>query len=262
MGVFSNLVLALPNLRFAYPLDAAGTADVGPNGLTLTATGSPGTESPGPVLDDDATTFNGSSQSMSRAHDTAFNFGTNDFTIGAFIKPSSVAAGSRFFVDHDGDGGPGAWEAFQSAATLSSRLDGTLAVTTGSILDTTNWHFVAIVMDRDAVGRWWRNADWAMTGVDITSLSATTIDVTGTMWIGRRESTGYFSGSIAWVFGCAAALTNTQLLALYDARDDVLPVQTIVPDADTTTTGWTATPLWSKIEETSADGTVITATAA
>jgi hypothetical protein len=37
--------------------------------------------------------------------------------------------------------------------------------------------------------------------------------------------------------------------------------QAIRPDADITTTGWTTTPLWSKIEETSADGTVITATA-
>lgn len=37
--------------------------------------------------------------------------------------------------------------------------------------------------------------------------------------------------------------------------------QAIRPDADTTTTGWTSTPLFSKINEASADGTVITATA-
>jgi len=37
--------------------------------------------------------------------------------------------------------------------------------------------------------------------------------------------------------------------------------QTLRPDADITTSGWTTTPLFSKINEASADGTVITATA-
>jgi hypothetical protein len=38
----------------------------------------------------------------------------------------------------------------------------------------------------------------------------------------------------------------------------------VSPDADTTTTGWTSTPLWSKVDEdpASPDGTVIMATAA
>jgi hypothetical protein len=39
------------------------------------------------------------------------------------------------------------------------------------------------------------------------------------------------------------------------------PPQKLRPDADTTTTGWTSTPLWSKIEEEAADGTVITGVA-
>jgi hypothetical protein len=37
-------------------------------------------------------------------------------------------------------------------------------------------------------------------------------------------------------------------------------MQTILPDADVTTTGWTATPLHSKLADSS-DATVITATA-
>lgn len=40
------------------------------------------------------------------------------------------------------------------------------------------------------------------------------------------------------------------------------PVQSLRPDADTADGGWTSTPLWSKVDEESADGTVITATAA
>jgi hypothetical protein len=39
------------------------------------------------------------------------------------------------------------------------------------------------------------------------------------------------------------------------------PPQTLRPDADTADGGWTTTPLWSKVDEASADGTVITATA-
>jgi len=39
------------------------------------------------------------------------------------------------------------------------------------------------------------------------------------------------------------------------------PPQTLRPDADIVTTGWATAPLFSKINETSADGTVITATA-
>lgn len=38
-------------------------------------------------------------------------------------------------------------------------------------------------------------------------------------------------------------------------------VQQLRPDADIVTTGWATAPLWSKIDEESADGTVITATA-
>lgn len=220
---FTDLVLALPNLRFAYPLDAAGTTDIGPNGLTLTANSSPGTTSPGPVLDDDATSFNGSSQSMSRAHNAAFDFGTSDFTLGCFINPANTSAGTRMFLTHDGDGDFGSWEMWQSGTALNSRFDASLSVNATGVL-TTGWQFVAVVFDRDGLGRWWRNDDWAHAGVDITSKAAANIDFTGTMWIGRRQSTGYFNGSMAWAWGCASALSEAQLDALYAARDDAAGV--------------------------------------
>lgn len=38
-------------------------------------------------------------------------------------------------------------------------------------------------------------------------------------------------------------------------------IQQIRPDADIATTGWATAPLWSKVDESSPDGTVITATA-
>ena len=43
--------------------------------------------------------------------------------------------------------------------------------------------------------------------------------------------------------------------------DYTIPMVSVRPDADTTTTGWTTTPLWSKVDEASAGGDVISATA-
>lgn len=215
---FTDLILGLSGLRFAYPLDGGGTADIGPNNLTLTANNTPGTDSPGPVLDDDATSFNGTDESMSRAHNAAFNFGTSDFTVGCFIKPTDTSAGTRMFLVHDGDGGSGTWELWQSGTNLQSRFEGVSVVANG-VLDT-SWQFVAVVYDRDGNGRWWRNDDWAAAGTSIASVSGNAIDATATLWIGRRESTGFFPGSMAWAFGCASALSEATLDALYAARDD------------------------------------------
>jgi len=40
----------------------------------------------------------------------------------------------------------------------------------------------------------------------------------------------------------------------------VVPPQQVRPDADVTTTGWSTAPLWDKVDESSADGTVIVGT--
>lgn len=66
--------------------------------------------------------------------------------------------------------------------------------------------------------------------------------------------------------GSVAADWNQTVSQRYDAavvalKAFVVAGQTVRPDADTTTTGWTSTPLFSKINETSPDGTTITATA-
>lgn len=216
---FQDLILGITDLRFAYPLIGAGTTDLGPNGLTLTANGSPTSDGSGAVLGDAATAFNGSSQSMSRAHHAAFNFGLSDYTIGCFIKPANTSAGSRFFLCHNGDGGTGMWEMWQSGTALNSRFNGTISVSATGVLDT-SWQFVAFTADRDGNGRMWRNGAWAAAGVSIAAASAVAQDATETMWIGRRESTGYFPGSMAWAFGAATLLTDVQLLAIYEARDD------------------------------------------
>lgn len=56
-------------------------------------------------------------------------------------------------------------------------------------------------------------------------------------------------------------LSIDRLSATVDYTEGGEPPQTIRPDADIVTTGWATAPLWSKIEEASADGTVISGTA-
>lgn len=79
---------------------------------------------------------------------------------------------------------------------------------------------------------------------------------------------GNQSGGSAYAVAGATPVTGfTGTIAISGTGDSagagaiLYPVQWVRPDADTTTTGWTSTPLWSKIEESSPDGTVITATA-
>jgi hypothetical protein len=67
------------------------------------------------------------------------------------------------------------------------------------------------------------------------------------------------STSLAGTWTTAAGTPD--VVSAFVAYKAAAGVQQVRPDADVTTTGWTTTPLWSKIEETSADGTVITATA-
>jgi hypothetical protein len=65
-------------------------------------------------------------------------------------------------------------------------------------------------------------------------------------------------GWLAWRYGFQSSLPTTHP---YRWQDPGIDYDQARPDADVTTTGWSSTPLWSKIEEESADGTVITATA-
>jgi hypothetical protein len=82
---------------------------------------------------------------------------------------------------------------------------------------------------------------------------------------------GNESGALAYaaaggtdVTGFTGTIANGTSVAHAGAGAIFSPAPTLTtarPDADTTTTGWTSTPLWNKIEESSPDGTIVTATA-
>jgi hypothetical protein len=140
-----------------------------------------------------------------------------------------------------------------------------VVVTTAAYTDTTNPYHIVFVKDGATTRKIYVNGqDQAVTDSgNQTFVSAGSGDqhlmALGAAGGGPVPTYGY----VAKIARYNVALTSTQVSAHYDAGINGIAVPTvnIYPDADTTTTGWTTTPLWSKIDEISADGTVITATA-
>ena len=99
--------------------------------------------------------------------------------------------------------------------------------------------------------KWWSSPDSSGTPDD-------TVAVTG-------QALGVDYGEA--LFGLTTSAPATPFTIYYDdiavsSTGWIGPsAQQFRPDADVTTTGWTTTPLWSKVDEATADGTVITATA-
>ncbi|HUW17278.1 MAG TPA: hypothetical protein VMW94_09395 [Actinomycetes bacterium] len=223
-STFDTAVLGLTDIRFYYKLsegsgtdmyDAAGSNDG-------TYAGAPTLTAAGPTTDGDyGATFNGTDQYGYVSHDSAFNFGTSDMTIGAFIKDASWPSASSWVVAHHGDGDSGTWEMYQrdTVVNMATRGPGgspTIYSTTG--LDDGAWHLVGFSADRDGNLQWYDNGAASGSPVSISASSATALDFTGTLWVGRRQSAGYSSASIARVFGCGSLLSSGDWSTLYAAR--------------------------------------------
>jgi hypothetical protein len=96
-------------------------------------------------------------------------------------------------------------------------------------------------------------------GVDVASAPSSktmTNDVQGLAFGAYTGLGSAYDGYADDIAIFSTALTEANLLTIYTAAG-----QALVPDADVTTTGWTATPLWSKLNDNS-DATLVTATAA
>jgi hypothetical protein len=98
-------------------------------------------------------------------------------------------------------------------------------------------------------------------GVDVTGTvtDGTAIDSSSSLFIGCSWAQGaMMNGRIQMAAVYPTALSAARVLAHYNAG--ILTLDTCLPDADVTTTGWTTAPLFSKINDAS-DATVIQATA-
>jgi len=222
-STFDTAVLGLTDIRFYYKLaegsgtdmyDAAGSNDG-------TYAGAPTLTAAGPTTDGDyGVTFNGTDQYGYVSHDAAFDFGTSDVTIGAFVKDASwPTAGANWVAAHHGDGDSGTWEMYQ-ADTLTRMATRFLGVSAYSAtgLDDGAWHLVGFSADRSGNIQWYVDGAASGSPVSISASSATALDFTGTLWVGRRQSAGYSSASIARVFGCGSLLSSGDWSTLYAAR--------------------------------------------
>lgn len=73
---------------------------------------------------------------------------------------------------------------------------------------------------------------------------------------GSRQS-GADGGAMSWTWTTACPFSHIAVAVVHTAT----VMQKLRPDADVVTTGWATAPLWSKIEEAAADGTVVTGVA-
>lgn len=165
----------------------------------------------------------------------------------AYLRSASGAGATPAFrplIYRDNAGEPGALIATLPEITFSE------ALTTAAWYDVTGLSIVSPV-NQVWIGLWFKNSNHRY-AYDTPGGNIARYD--GAML-------AYSSGGDApdpWDTGGDSP--GTQEKSFYIDYTTVA-TQTLRPDADTTTTGWTSTPLFSKINESSPDGTVITATA-
>lgn len=200
------------------------------------------------------TTFNASANIMWRLS-TAADVAAASFTWthGDSIKWTSVIARytghhatSPITTNHAGVTGSVSAAALEAPA-VTGAADGAVFVDWFTNNEQTTFSTVATLSKIDGT-----TTGGLVTGGTGTNGSSTTQGKTLT----ASGSTGTFTTTV----GAASSQWVGYTVGI-EPPDAAAGTQDIRPDADTVTTGWTATPLFSKIND-SADGTVISATAA
>lgn len=229
-----DFISGLSNLRAWWPLDDGDPTNEEVGGLDVTLTGSPTTGvDMGFTAGDTGITFTESTQYASRAHNAAFNAGTGDWSIAFWgIIPTSSAT-TRYLIGHDGNGDAGSWDIKHQNSLLQSRFAG---LTTGNASFTPNSSVKFIVYNFDRDGNETRYIDGSLIyTADISSASATDVSVTKTLYLARRETSGYGTVSMAHVVLRAGLWTTTEMSGAMAAR--LQAVATDAPAGLTTVTG-------------------------
>ncbi|MCW2925501.1 MAG: uncharacterized protein JWM98_2905, partial [Thermoleophilia bacterium] len=138
------------NVVAHWRLDGTGT-DASGSGRTLAITGAPSFAASRTSAFTTAPALNGSSQYLSRAADPAFDM-ANDFTVEAWFKRTSTAAGSQYIVEKGG--GSGAGRRFQIGVIDDGSVESTITTAGGDqylyapgTARLGVWHHVALTLD-------------------------------------------------------------------------------------------------------------------
>ena len=183
-------------------------------------------------------------------YDAIFNLG-DIWTIETLFKRDALASADRLVTK--GSDAYGLF--FQSDNTLASERSGwaVLASSSNTIEEKTTWHH-AVATKNGTISKIY------IDGIDVTTPienSACTNNASALL-----IATNYnLSGSKFWIAHTAiypTALSEARIVAHYNSLS--ITLNSCLPDADIVTPGWTTTPLYSKVNDSS-DGTVIQATA-
>lgn len=188
----------------------------------------------------------------------------SDMTCEAWIKTAATGtAGQMIFGAYQTASPFPGWGFIFQQGTADGKLgffDATSALwrkSTGTITDT-NWHHVAVTVSSGGSTTFYIDGTAAGTVAGNAPNSFTGPKAIGST--GNNVTSALFNGTLDEVAVYSTVLSGTRILAHYTAGTTNTN-QMVRPDADTATTGWTSTPLFSKVNDSS-DSTFITGTLA
>lgn len=195
---------------------------------------------------------------MAHVPDAAALRFTNGFTVEGWVRPESLAGNQRFIGK--GVVGTSGWSAGVDGNNPAFYAMGVAAYVFSSVIvaDFTPYHMVFVFEAAT------NDVRLIINGVDEGTVAGSSPCVTNTVDVNIASSDGI--GEL-WVGAIDEVAVYDSELSVADAQahyvaGTVGELQQFRPDADVTTTGWTTTPLWSKVDEDPAsDADFITATA-
>lgn len=148
-------------------------------------------------------------------------FGTNDFSMSAWIKPADVSGQQAIMGALTGTGTDGFTMKLLNAKFVGRIIDNSIGsidtLEAGTDVVALNWSFVTVVFDRDGYMKTYVNGVFN-TQADISSLVAASINPAIDFFIGRRDNAGtpqWFAGIISDAKVFNKALTQTDITNLY-----------------------------------------------
>jgi hypothetical protein len=232
-------------------------ADAEFNGLANgTVSGSPTTTTGlTPSGDNTATLYSAATAFITVAHQAALSLTGTTWSVEFWIKvPTPRQTGFPSPIGK-GAGASGGWLFYVNGSTGSVNFKGATDTISGHTL--VAGETAHIVFVRSGTGYIAYKNGVAGSLVTFAALAGTTASLLFNRSAEDVNAAGWTLDEIA--IYTSVALTQTQITNHYTANPPIT-YQYARPDADTTTTGWTTTPLFSKINDQS-NATVITATA-
>jgi len=151
------------------------------------------------IDNDTAVTFDGSTDNNFTAPDNAaYDFGTGDYSLEAWIKRTAVPGSSEFIVAHDGEGYPSNWDLWVDSGTdiLKARIGVTGYTAVSYDISDDRWHHVVFTADRDGNGTFYIDGE-VNNIVDISGTSSTDLTNTDLLYVADRPTAGNeWTGSI------------------------------------------------------------------